>query len=84
MEIHAKEMGSPEEELLLCPRCGSSRLEPLPAGGTAGVPSWSLMTRFAAKCLACGRELHRSWEGRVRFRYVRSGAEAPLPEVQPT
>lgn len=76
MEVYAKEEGGAAEELLLCGRCGSSRLEPLPTGGATGTPSWSLMTRFAARCQACGQEFHRSWEGRVCFRFVRSGGEA--------
>lgn len=75
MEVYAREEGG-AEELLLCEGCGSPRLEPAPGGGATGAPSWGLMTRFSAKCAACGREMQRSWPGRVRFRFARRAGGA--------
>jgi len=75
MEVYAREEGG-AEELLACAGCGSSRLEPAPGSGATGAPSWGLMTRFSARCAGCGRETHRSWPGRVRFRFVREESGA--------
>ncbi len=66
MEIYAREEGG-EEAQLLCRRCGSAGLEPIGRGGATGAPTWSLMSRLAASCKACGEENHVSWGGRVRF-----------------
>jgi len=75
MEIYAHEEGG-EEELLRCEGCGAADLAPREEAGATGSPAWSLMSRLAVVCRACGAENRFAWEGRVRFRFVREGARA--------